>query len=402
MNIILHRGQHQIGGSIIEVSSETTRIFIDTGLCLDDFQNTEIPAVDGLFTGVKNCDAVFISHYHADHIGLVEKVLSGIPVYIGRKSFEIMLASCEYRQTKVGFTPQFFENEVRVQIGDITVTPYSCDHSAYDSYMFVVECCGIKILYTGDYRSNGRKEYSVLLSKLPEVYGLITEGTTLTRNTIHRNIEEVELENKAVEIINQYSGACFVILSAMNIDRLISLSNAAQRTNRIFLEDVYTAMNAAASEEKEVSPYLCNNIKVFQIDNDKRIHNILEEKFHDSKISRNAISKTDFVMCIRSSMLTYLKKLNNLRSFENGVLIYSIWSGYKERPNMKKFLDEMQKRGLKVITLHTSGHADPQTIDELINTVRPKVIIPVHTENAEWFDRYKKMCNVSYDKEVII
>jgi ribonuclease J len=101
-------------------------------------------------------------------------------------------------------------------------------------------------------------------------------------------------------------------------------------------------------------------------------------------------------------MLTYLKKLNNLRSFENGVLIYSIWSGYKERPNMKKFLDEMQKRGLKVITLHTSGHADPQTIDELINTVRPKVIIPVHTENAEWFDRYKKMCNVSYDKEVII
>lgn len=39
---------------------------------------------------------------------------------------------------------------------------------------------------------------------------------------------------------------------------------------------------------------------------------------------------------------------------------------------------------------NTSGHADSQTIDRLIQDVKPKRIIPVHTENAEWFDRYKE------------
>ena len=29
--------------------------------------------------------------------------------------------------------------------------------------------------------------------------------------------------------------------------------------------------------------------------------------------------------------------------------------------------------------------------DELINDVKPKRIIPVHTENAKWFDKYRKV-----------
>ena len=35
MKIHIHRGQNQIGGSIIEISSDTTRIFFDIGTELD-------------------------------------------------------------------------------------------------------------------------------------------------------------------------------------------------------------------------------------------------------------------------------------------------------------------------------------------------------------------------------
>ncbi len=41
--------------------------------------------------------------------------------------------------------------------------------------------------------------------------------------------------------------------------------------------------------------------------------------------------------------------------------------------------------GLKIETLHTSGHADENAVRKLIDTVNPDVIIPVHTENAERF-----------------
>ena len=36
MNIKIHRGQNQIGGSIIEVSTEQARVFLDIGIELDE------------------------------------------------------------------------------------------------------------------------------------------------------------------------------------------------------------------------------------------------------------------------------------------------------------------------------------------------------------------------------
>lgn len=72
-------------------------------------------------------------------------------------------------------------------------------------------------------------------------------------------------------------------------------------------------------------------------------------------------------------------------SFKDGLLIYSFWSGYKEKPEMKAFLKCCEDLGLEIITLHTSGHADPDTIKELIGHTNPTKIIPIHTENADWF-----------------
>ena len=84
-------------------------------------------------------------------------------------------------------------------------------------------------------------------------------------------------------------------------------------------------------------------------------------------------------------MLCYLKSFARKMSFENGLLVYSFWSGYRETESMKQFLSECEKMGLKIVTLHTSGHADENTIKKLIETVNPKVLIPIHTENAQRF-----------------
>jgi len=72
-------------------------------------------------------------------------------------------------------------------------------------------------------------------------------------------------------------------------------------------------------------------------------------------------------------------------SFENGVLVYSFWNGYREKETMKNFLSECEQMGLQIVTMHTSGHADEVAIKELIATVNPKVLIPIHTENAQRF-----------------
>ena len=65
MQICIHRGQNQIGGSIIEIKTDSTKIFLDVGIELDEREHIVVPQIEGLFYGEKNCDAVFISHYHA-------------------------------------------------------------------------------------------------------------------------------------------------------------------------------------------------------------------------------------------------------------------------------------------------------------------------------------------------
>ena len=64
MNIKIHRGQNQIGGSIIEVSSDIARVILDIGIELDEDKEIEVPQIEGLFCGNPDCDAVIITRFH--------------------------------------------------------------------------------------------------------------------------------------------------------------------------------------------------------------------------------------------------------------------------------------------------------------------------------------------------
>ena len=79
-------------------------------------------------------------------------------------------------------------------------------------------------------------------------------------------------------------------------------------------------------------------------------------------------------------MLEYVKSLASMMPFDNGVLVYSFWSGYRENQEMKEFLTECESLGLKIVTLHTSGHADIEAIRRLVEITNPNVLIPIHTE----------------------
>lgn len=386
MNIKIHRGQNQIGGSIIEISTEHTRVILDIGIELDENKEIEVPQIEGLFCGNPDCDAVLITHYHSDHIGLADYLLPDIPVYMGNDAYKVMRAAYDYRDIEIKFEPVFIEDGKAIQIKDIKITPVLCDHSAFDSYMLLIEHNEEKTLYTGDFRANGRMDFNKLLDKIPCVDNLIIEGTTLSREYSIENIEEEKLEEIAVEYLNKHSGCAFIMMSAMNIDRVITAKNIAKRTNRVFLEDIYTA-NITTSIGMST-----DDVRVFMTGGDKQYEML--QKYSDVKIGKNEISKTPFLMCIRSSMKSYLAKLNELVSFEDGVLFYGMWKGYLEKPETREFIEFMENKGVKTHILHTSGHADSMTIDKLIKRVKPKRIIPVHTENAEWFDRYKDITKV--------
>jgi ribonuclease J len=82
MKLKIHRGTKQISGNIAEIATDTTKIILDCGCDLpalnEKFTEDDIE-VEGLTTGESAYNAVFITHYHADHSGLNDRVNPDIP-----------------------------------------------------------------------------------------------------------------------------------------------------------------------------------------------------------------------------------------------------------------------------------------------------------------------------------
>ena len=397
MEINIIRGQNQIGGSIIEISSKSTKIILDIGSNLED-KEIVVPEIDGLFKGKAKYDGVLISHYHSDHVGLATRILPEIQIYMGEKSYEIYKVSNEYMGKEYLKEPKIFKAEEEFFIGDIKITPYLCDHSAFDSYMFLLDCEGKRMLYTGDFRSNGRKSFEPLLRKLPKVDVLITEGTNLSNNKIGKiNLTEKELEKKGIELLEGNDKPIFVLMAATNIDRIVTFYKIANATKRLFLLDTYAGLITDTIGGNIPNPGTFSNVRMFLTNQNK--YEILEN-YKKNKIGRKGIVNSNFMMCVRSSMKQYLENYPEGFSFEGCTMFYSMWEGYKKEKNMKEFLEFMEEKGVKIISLHTSGHADEKDFDKLIKKVEPKIIIPVHTENSEWFKRYEH-CEIICDKNII-
>lgn len=85
MNIKVHRGLDQIGGCITEISTETSRVFIDFGQNLPGNGEPTTPEEDEVLVtqifaqNKKQHEAVFYTHGHEDHVGLFEYIPEDVP-----------------------------------------------------------------------------------------------------------------------------------------------------------------------------------------------------------------------------------------------------------------------------------------------------------------------------------
>ena len=198
---IIHRGSHQIGGNCVELATRNARILIDCGLPLDyDEQDVETQNEirENAQKWLQNCDAVFLSHYHADHYGLLNEAPQGTKVYATKETAELMKISGMFGEDLTEYL-DIHPIEDTVTIKDFRVTKFDVDHSAFGACAFLFEVCGKRILYSGDIRLHGKK--GVLYKNLPQnVDYLFLEGTNLGRGV--RQKTETAIEN---EFVKQFS-----------------------------------------------------------------------------------------------------------------------------------------------------------------------------------------------------
>ena len=400
MLLMIHRGSRQIGGNCVEVAAEGVRILLDLGIPLDveDPQKVELPPTLKLRAAGKPLLGVVVSHAHQDHYGLWDRLDADTPVYIGGPSLRMLKTARPF--TRTGKLPEktvTYADGVPFSVGPFTVTPYLVDHSVYDAHAFLVECDGKRVLYSGDFRTHGRKRgaLSRLIRRCPKPADvLLCEGTTVGRKAEGRAAKtEYDLESEVEKVIRETKGIVLVSFSALNIDRFVTFYRASSHTSRLFLADVYLAeLLLAAGNPKLPDPrrgtmgiFLPARMKskIIREGNAKvaskyRPHRIFPEELRDYP--------RPLVMAFRDSMQ---KDLERAECLADGTLVYSYWPGYLERGRTDP-RDWCKKHGLRFELLHVSGHADPETLNRLIAGVQPRRLVPIHTEVPEYFlNRYR-------------
>lgn len=369
---------HRIGGSMIEISSKSTRIIFDVGKeTEEDRENEDVP---GLYSGFSIYDAVFVSHYHEDHMGRINEVNKDIPIYVEETSWKIACVSSFFKGEENEVTPHFYKDKEKIEIGDISVTPYWCEHSAFSSFMFLIELEDKRILYTGDYRGNGVSSYKNVLSSLPQVDILITEGTCLKGS--HEGISEYGLREKIKEIGESYDNL-FMLSSSTHLTRTISFYKS--KGDREFIIDPLSAaclkeIEQYPKDSKVYNPYFHNK------EYDKRARQLIKD-YHLNNVGVEYLLKKKIAMMVRTSSSLYLfESMCKKRgySLKNSVLIYSLWKGYEDKSEpLAKFISTFKELGREVKYVHSSGHASEKEIMQLVEQVSPRVIIPIHGENPE-------------------
>lgn len=414
MQIKILKGTNEIGGSCVELTSKNTRILIDYGTPLKDNSIVVAPK--------EKVDAILISHPHQDHYGQIVDVDKSIPVYCGKLSLELMNATrifTGYETLTNNF--HYFKAWEKFTIGDFTITPYLVDHSATDAYAFLIEADGEKVLYSGDFRANGRKaklfDSMINTKELKGVDVLLMEGTMIQRVNGDFPIEQ-SVEDKILETVKGSSEISFMIGSSQNIDSLVSTFRACVKSNKIFVVDIYTAW--ILENMKKVSDRMMNlnfsNVKVYKPtvktgggqfgkvkDNEEYFKNFRFKIFHKNNIITFDEIKQNpanyFIKCSPWYIENILEEINQ----DKANVIYSQWLGYLK----EEFSDERTatllnrlKSSYNWVYAHTSGHADLDTLKTFTNELKPKTLIPMHTEHKEEFEEHFKNVLVVNDDDV--
>lgn len=412
MKIKVHRGSRQIGGSITEIYTKKTHIFIDFGSELNtDLEDSTDEKMIDMIRHAK-CDAVLFTHYHGDHIGLIEDIprmdVDGriIKLAMGKVARQVLTnihKTLENYPDETGKHRNYLEilgdneravdleNEVPVYFGvdnDIKVTPVLVDHSAYDAYMFIIEADDKTVVHTGDYRTHGRigKDFFDRLKKAlagKTVDALITEGTMMTRLN-EKVLTEEQLQRKALETLKKPENKwAFLICSSTNVESLASFSNAAMYLGRAFYVNYYVyeqilLYRETAGKDDEAFRFW----KTYEFERMNKYNPKL------GMTQPEFMKENGFLMLVGSSD-AYKPRMDYFKE-QDPLLIYSMWNGYvdKTRDTYDEKLGALYHgwNPDRREDLHTSGHATAEDIRQMILTVKPqKYIIPIHTEKPEMF-----------------
>ena len=278
---------------------------------------------------------------------------------------------------------------------------YPVDHSIYGSTGYIIGE-DMTIAYTGDFRLHGEQGYLTeeFAKRAKDASLLIIEGTRLSREE-HDYTSEEDVRKKLREELDCAEGLVIVDFSPRNFERLKLISEVAgDRTVLITEKDAYmlNALKKAGIDlwKKNIGVYRALKGKKEGWLKYLREESGMEDRYVDPREVRDnlenyilSFSLYDFpnLLDIKPSRGIYIYSSTEALTEEQEFDFMTIHN-WLSRFNFKIRGFSIENGSLKFSRgYHASGHASPDDIIKIVETIDPEIIVPVHTTNPKWFSK---------------
>jgi len=383
--------------------------------------------------------AVFLTHAHADHASYIHHLREDIPIKCSKPTFCILKAvndtatgsftdltdivdSFETYITKKGTLSrkrtdsnpeikrerkfELFDFKDKIKIDGVEVIPFNVDHSLPGATGYIIHTSNGTVVYTGDFRFHGRRgektqEFmEACVKEKPDV--LIIEGTRIDEES---SMKEKDVEDEISMILSKSEGLNVCNFPVRDTDRMMSFFNSAKKSDKILtisLKQAYLISLLKDCEDATVPDLKDKNIEMYAMrkswgligsDWDKKIigedYDSWERDYLKNTICHKEIKENqkDYMFfCTNFD----LKELIDLKPKHGSVYIKSVCEPFDKEMEIdwKRIQNWIDHFGMGLHKTHVSGHASGPQLKEFVKRVQPKLVVPVHTQHPEIYDKW--------------
>ncbi|MBP3928938.1 MAG: MBL fold metallo-hydrolase [Peptostreptococcaceae bacterium] len=404
--ITFHNGILTIGGTIIEIAYEDSHIFFDFGSEYEPKAEKQpenlqelldeklVPYIDNIFDpDIKlkgyvskeskfKYSAVFLSHVHLDHSKIVNYLNPEIPLYTleGTKSLlntlniknDFLFPLNKPNESNVREIIGVNNNEI-INVGKIQVKVMPVDHDAYGACGLLIKTPDTVISYTGDIRLHGyRKNDTLSFCKESEYCDvLLIEGVSVSFQDFDEDLSdkeecnEIKLIDKINKIVKENPNKQITFnYYISNIERILNIIKTNSR--KVVLDSYYSYVLKHATGYQSYYYNLDN--KDYELDKSYEIE--FDELLQD---------KGRYFWQLDINALKYFDKLK-----EGGIYIHSNAVPLGEfDPSYNPFIKRFKDKKIEFIIASCSGHAHPNDLIKIIDLIKPKLLVPIHSYRPE-------------------
>ncbi len=409
IEIIPLGGIGEFGMNCMGIRYGDEMIIVDAGMGFPEETpfgvDISIPNFDFLEEYRDDMTALILTHGHEDHIGALSYILKkfNLPVYSSR----FTLALAEKRLEENGMMNDVLLHRVEandiVTIGNFKIEFIHASHSLVECFSLAITTPIGTVIHTGDYKIDDTpvigKPYDLkTLGKYGDAGVLALLGDSTNATVPGRTPSEQAVIPAFEEIFSETDGRLFIATFSSSLHRLQIVFDVAHQFGR-------KVCVLGRSMQKNVE--IADEQGLLKIAHGAMIGFGESKGLDDDEVVYLVTGSQGETRAALWNLATGTYKGMEIEKGDTVVLSARIIPGNEK--GISRLIGHLYKRGANIIEekrrlVHVSGHASQEDIKIMVETARPKFLVPIHGEYRMLF-RHKEFVKnhiAGYSDENII